>query len=89
MTGWERDVRKPKTLPAITYCEDCEQTYSTVEYGKNLPLLQRAYISDAGCDLRIADCGACIYFCMYSQARKGTEEEPVERGDRCGYQGLY
>ena len=23
-----------ETLPAITYCEDCEKTYPTVEYGK-------------------------------------------------------
>ena len=26
-----------ETLPAITYCEDCEQTYPTVEYGKICP----------------------------------------------------
>ena len=26
-----------ETLPAITYCEDCEQTYSTVEYGRICP----------------------------------------------------
>ena len=26
-----------ETLPAITYCEDCEKTYSTVEYGKICP----------------------------------------------------
>lgn len=24
-------------IPAITYCEDCKQTYSTVEYGKTCP----------------------------------------------------
>ena len=24
-------------LPAITYCEDCEQTYGTVEYGRICP----------------------------------------------------
>lgn len=24
-------------IPAITYCEDCEKTYSTVEYGKTCP----------------------------------------------------
>ena len=23
-----------ETLPAITYCEECEKTYSTIEYGK-------------------------------------------------------
>ena len=27
-------------LPAITYCEDCKQTYSTVEYGKICPNCQ-------------------------------------------------
>lgn len=24
-------------IPAITYCEDCENTYSTIEYGKTCP----------------------------------------------------
>ena len=26
-----------ETIPAITYCEDCEQTYGTVEHGKICP----------------------------------------------------
>ena len=26
-----------ETLPAITYCEDCEKMYPTVEYGKICP----------------------------------------------------
>lgn len=26
-----------ETLPAITYCEDCQQTYPTVTYGKICP----------------------------------------------------
>lgn len=26
-----------ETLPAITYCEDCEQTYATVQYGRECP----------------------------------------------------
>ena len=26
-----------ETLPAITYCEDCKETYPTVEYGKICP----------------------------------------------------
>ena len=26
-----------ETLPAVTYCEDCEKTYPTVEYGKTCP----------------------------------------------------
>ncbi len=24
-------------IPAVTFCEDCEKTYSTVEYGKKCP----------------------------------------------------
>lgn len=26
-----------ETLPAITYCEDCKETYGTVEHGKTCP----------------------------------------------------
>lgn len=26
-----------KTLPAVTYCEECGETYPTVEYGKTCP----------------------------------------------------
>lgn len=26
-----------ETLPAVTYCQDCEQTYPTVKYGKTCP----------------------------------------------------
>ena len=26
-----------ETVPALTYCEDCEQTYPTVQYGKICP----------------------------------------------------
>jgi len=29
-----------ETIPAITYCEDCEQTYETVEHGKICPHCQ-------------------------------------------------
>lgn len=28
---------KVEEIPAITYCEECEKTYSTVEYGKTCP----------------------------------------------------
>ena len=28
---------KVEQIPAVTYCEDCEQTYSTVEHGKICP----------------------------------------------------
>lgn len=28
---------KIETLPAVTFCEDCEQTYGTVEHGKTCP----------------------------------------------------
>lgn len=26
-----------ETIPAVTYCEDCRQTYETVQYGKTCP----------------------------------------------------
>ena len=26
-----------ETIPAVTFCEDCEETYGTVEYGKTCP----------------------------------------------------
>lgn len=26
-----------ETIPAVTYCEDCSQTYGTVQYGKTCP----------------------------------------------------
>ena len=29
-----------ETLPGITFCEDCEKTYPTVEYGKTCPYCQ-------------------------------------------------
>lgn len=28
---------KFETLPAVTYCEDCDKTYPTVQYGKQCP----------------------------------------------------
>lgn len=34
MKGAELLIEK---IPAVTYCEDCEQTYGTVEYGKICP----------------------------------------------------
>ena len=27
-------------IPAVTYCEDCKKTYSTVEHGKTCPHCQ-------------------------------------------------
>ena len=35
-----------ETLPAITYCESCEKTYPTVEYGKICPYCgsERTYL---------------------------------------------
>lgn len=33
----EQAELKIETLPALTYCEDCEQTYETVTYGKQCP----------------------------------------------------
>ncbi|MDO5448037.1 MAG: hydrogenase maturation nickel metallochaperone HypA [Clostridia bacterium] len=31
---------KIETIPAVTYCEDCKQTYGTVEFGKICPHCQ-------------------------------------------------
>ena len=31
---------KIETLPAVTYCEDCKQTYPTVKYAKVCPYCQ-------------------------------------------------
>lgn len=36
-TVTENAVLKIETIKAITYCEDCEKTYSTVEHGKICP----------------------------------------------------
>lgn len=33
---WETKLMVEK-IPAITYCEDCQQTYGTVEHGKICP----------------------------------------------------
>lgn len=30
-----------ETLPATTYCEDCKQTYPTVQYGRECPYCHR------------------------------------------------
>lgn len=46
--GWAREKRPifngaeliVETLPAVTYCEDCKQTYETVKYGKICPHCQ-------------------------------------------------
>jgi len=34
LTGCELQI---KILPAVTFCEDCRQEYSTVEFGKTCP----------------------------------------------------
>jgi hydrogenase nickel incorporation protein HypA/HybF len=31
---------KIETLPAVTYCQNCEKTYPTMEYGKTCPYCQ-------------------------------------------------
>lgn len=31
---------KTETLPAVTFCENCEKTYSTVQFGKQCPHCQ-------------------------------------------------
>ena len=49
-----------ETLPGITYCEDCEKTYSTVEYGKICPYCQseRTYLIQ-GNEFNISEIEAC------------------------------
>lgn len=49
-----------ETLPGITYCEDCEKTYSTVEYGKICPYCQseRTYLIQ-GNEFNIREIEAC------------------------------
>ncbi len=37
MSGCELEI---EMIPAITYCEDCQQTYGTVEHGKICPHCQ-------------------------------------------------
>ena len=34
MAGCELEI---ETIPAVTFCEDCEETYGTVEHGKICP----------------------------------------------------
>ncbi len=34
LKGCELEI---ETIPAVTYCEDCKQTYGTVEHGKICP----------------------------------------------------
>ena len=37
MTGCELEIID---IPAVTFCEDCRQTYETVKYGKTCPYCQ-------------------------------------------------
>lgn len=34
---WMDDELEIETIPAITFCEDCEETYPTVQHGKICP----------------------------------------------------
>ena len=61
-----------ETLPAITYCEECEKTYSTIEYGKICPhcgsehtyLLQGVYVfSDLWRNSRMAAAWLAVSLC--------------------------
>lgn len=36
----EEAEMKIETLPAVTFCEDCEKTYPTVQFGKQCPYCQ-------------------------------------------------
>lgn len=36
----EHAEMKIETLPAVTYCEECRQTYPTVQYGRQCPHCQ-------------------------------------------------
>lgn len=49
-----------ETLPAVTYCEDCEQTYATVEFGKICPHCksERTYLLQ-GNEFNIKEIEAC------------------------------
>ena len=43
-----------ETLPAITYCEECEKTYSTIEYGsfRTVAVNTRIFCREANSTLR-------------------------------------
>ncbi|MBR1758144.1 MAG: hydrogenase maturation nickel metallochaperone HypA [Lachnospiraceae bacterium] len=40
MTDCKLEIRD---IPAITFCEDCKQTYETVKYGKTCPYCQSGH----------------------------------------------
>ncbi|MGN1157821.1 MAG: hydrogenase maturation nickel metallochaperone HypA [Agathobacter sp.] len=49
-----------ETIPAITYCEDCKQTYPTVEHGKICPFCQsdKTYLIQ-GNEFNVKEIEAC------------------------------
>ena len=49
-----------ETIPAVTYCEDCKNTYGTVEYGKTCPYCKsgRTYLLQ-GQEVNIKEIEAC------------------------------
>lgn len=49
-----------ETIPALTYCEDCKQTYGTVAYGKICPHCgsERTYLIQ-GNEFKIKEIEAC------------------------------
>ena len=49
-----------ETIPAVTYCEECEQTYETVSYGKICPHCksERTYLIQ-GNEFNIKEIEAC------------------------------
>ncbi len=53
-------VLKVKTIPAITYCEDCRNVYGTIEYGKICPCCgsEHTYLQQ-GNEFQIKEISAC------------------------------
>ena len=47
-------------IPAVTFCEDCKQTYSTTEFGKICPYCksEHTYLA-AGNEFNIKEITAC------------------------------
>ena len=64
-TDKEEDLLKEtqltiETIPAVTYCEDCEKTYGTVEHGKICPYCksEQTYLIQ-GNEFNIKEIEAC------------------------------
>ena len=55
-----REEKLTETIPAVTLCEDCQKTYSTLEYKKICPYCgsENTYLS-AGNEFNIKEIAAC------------------------------